>query len=87
MGVLSSENERFIEQAVSVGLYQNRDEAIDCAVELLRHRQQLIRDVDEGIAQLERGEGMPLDIAAVKTAMRERLQKRENNFSLSSLLL
>jgi Arc/MetJ-type ribon-helix-helix transcriptional regulator len=76
MSVLSSENERFIEQAVSVGLYQNRDEALDHAVELLRCRQQLIRDVDEGIAQLERGEGVPLDIADIKTAVRERLKAR-----------
>jgi Arc/MetJ-type ribon-helix-helix transcriptional regulator len=76
MATLSFENERFIEQAVSVGLYHSRDEAIDRAVELLRHQRQLIRDVDEGIAQLERGEGVPLDIAAVKTAVRERLKAR-----------
>ncbi len=74
MSNLSSENEQFIEQAISVGMYQNRDEALDRAVELLRRRQQLIRDVDEGIAQLQRGEGVPLDIAAVKMAVRERLE-------------
>lgn len=74
MSHLSSENERFIEQAVSVGMYQNRDDALDRAVELLRIRQQLVCDVNEGIAQLERGEGMPLDMAAIKAAVRHQLE-------------
>ncbi len=74
MSSLSSENERFIDHAVSIGVYQNRDEAIDHAVELLRRRQQLIGDVNEGIAQLERGEGAPLNIAAVKAAVQSQLE-------------
>jgi Arc/MetJ-type ribon-helix-helix transcriptional regulator len=69
---LSPENERFLEQVVSLGLYHDRGEALDKAVELLRRRERLIRDVDEGIEQLERGEGVPLDIQAVKDAVRQR---------------
>ena len=53
----------------------SRGEAVDKAVELLRRREQLIRDVDEGIEQLERGEGVPLDIEAVKAEVRRRFQK------------
>lgn len=73
---LSPENEQFLERVVSVGLFHNRDEALDRAVELLRCREELIRDVNKGIEQLERGEGTPLDIEQVKTAVRERLDAR-----------
>ena len=71
---LSPENEQFLERAVSVGMFHNRDEALDRAVELLRRREQLIRDVNKGIEQLERGEGMPLDIEQVKQAVHARLE-------------
>lgn len=73
---LSPENEQFLERAISVGMFHNRDEALDRAVELLRRREELIRDVNKGIEQLERGEGTPLDIERVKTAVRERLDAR-----------
>lgn len=71
---LSRENEQFLERAVSVGMYRDRREALDRAVELLRHREQLIRDVNEGIEQLECGEGMPLDVEQIKAAVRARLE-------------
>jgi len=71
---LSPENEQFIESAISVGLYHNREEALDSAVELLRSRKQLICDVNEGIEQLERGKGVPLDIEAIKATVRRRLE-------------
>jgi antitoxin ParD1/3/4 len=71
---LSPENEQFLERVVSLGLYQDRSEALDRAVELLRHREQLIRDVNEGIEQLERGQGVPLDIDAIKAAVHTRLE-------------
>ena len=67
---LSPENERFLEHAVSVGMYHDRGEALDRAVELLRRREQLIRDVNSGIEQLQRGEGVPLDIEQIKAAVR-----------------
>jgi Arc/MetJ-type ribon-helix-helix transcriptional regulator len=71
---LSPENEQFLERAVSVGMYHDRDEALDRAVELLRRREQLIRDVNVGIEQLERGEGVPLNIEGIKSAVRGRLE-------------
>ena len=36
-----------------------------------RSPEQLIRDVNEGIEQLQRGEGIPLDIEKIKAAVRE----------------
>ena len=71
---LSPENERFLEHAIAVGMYHDRGEALDKAVQLLRQQEHLVRDVNEGIGQLERGEGVPLDIAAIKTAVRSRLK-------------
>jgi len=73
---LSPENEQFLERAVSVGMYHDRDEAIDRAVELLRRREQLIRDVNQGIEQLEHGERIPLDIEQIKATVRERFEIR-----------
>lgn len=51
----------------------DRIEALDRAVELLRRREQLIRDVNKGIEQLERGEGIPLDIEEIKAFVRDKL--------------
>ena len=71
---LSPENEQFLEHAVSVGTYHDRAEALDRAVDLLRRREQLVRDVNEGIEQLERGEGVPLNIEEIKAAVRGQLE-------------
>ena len=71
---LSPENEQFLQRAISVGMFHDRDEAIDRAVELLRRREQLIRDVNKGIEQLERGQGVPLDIEEIKTTVRRKME-------------
>jgi Arc/MetJ-type ribon-helix-helix transcriptional regulator len=71
---LSPENEQFLEHAVSVGTYHDRGEALDRAVELLRRRDELIRDVNEGIEQLERGKSVPLDVAEIRAAVRGQLE-------------
>ena len=71
---LSPENEQFVRELVLGGMYHGRAEVLDRAVELFRRREQLIRDVNEGIAELERGEGVPLDGEAIKAAVRERLE-------------
>jgi putative addiction module CopG family antidote len=71
---LTPENEQFIENVIASGLYHDRDEAINRAVELLQRREQLIRDVNKGIEQLQRGEGKPLDIEEIKAAVRTQLK-------------
>ncbi len=48
----------------------DQGETLDPAVELLRQQEQLVRDVNEGIEQVERGEGVPLDVDAIKAAVR-----------------
>jgi Arc/MetJ-type ribon-helix-helix transcriptional regulator len=71
---LSPDNEQFLQRAVSVGMYHDRDEALDRAVELLRRREQLIRDVNKGIEQLDRGEGVPFDTGKIEAAVCKRLE-------------
>ncbi len=50
-------------------------EALDKAVELLRRREQLVRDVDEHIEQLERGEGVSIANPLSTGAIRELFQQ------------
>jgi Arc/MetJ-type ribon-helix-helix transcriptional regulator len=71
---LSPENEQYLEHAVSVGMFHDRGEALDKAVELLRRREELVRDVNVGIEQLEQGEGRAFDVAEIKKAVRSRLK-------------
>ena len=57
---LSPDNEQFIRQAVELGTFHSREEALDQAVELLRKRAALLRHIDEGTRQLREGEGIEL---------------------------
>ena len=75
---ISPENEQFIRYVITTGTFQDRGEALDKAVELLKRHQQLICDVNAGIEQLQRGEGKPLDIEAVKAKVAVRLEREES---------
>jgi antitoxin ParD1/3/4 len=70
---LSPENEQYVQNAVATGLYHDRGEALDKAVELLKRCEALIRDVNVGIEQLERGEGIPFDIEEIEAELDRRL--------------
>ena len=70
---ISPENEHFLDQAVATGMFRDRGEAINTAIELLRRRSQLIRDVNVGIEQLEQGLGKPLDVERIMNAIDARL--------------
>lgn len=72
---ISPENELYIDNAVATGLFQDRGQAINTAIELLKHREQLIRDVNSGIGQLEKGLGRPFDIEAIMAQIDERLSE------------
>ncbi len=73
---LSPENEQFIENVIASGLYHDRDEALNRAVELLKKREQLIRDVNQGIDQLERGEGKDWNMEEINAKVRDRLESK-----------
>lgn len=76
---LSPENEQYLQNVVATGLFHDRGEALDKAVELLKRREVLIRDVNLGIEQLERGEGIPFDIEEIQAELDRQLDnaKRE----------
>jgi Arc/MetJ-type ribon-helix-helix transcriptional regulator len=73
---LSPENEIYIDQAVANGLFQDRHQALNTAIELLKQRERLIRDVNSGIEQLEMGLGEPFDIDGIMAEIDERLRKQ-----------
>ncbi len=63
---LSPENEQFIQHAIQCGTFQDRVEALDRAVELLRKRQALLEHIDEGTRQLRSGEYTEYDDEGLK---------------------
>jgi putative addiction module CopG family antidote len=58
---ISQENERFIEDAVKSGAYTDPREIMEEALNLLRKREALRRDVNAGIDQLDQGKTVPAD--------------------------
>lgn len=52
---LSPENEQFLDRAISNGVYDDREAAIDEAVSLLRCREKIIEDVNHGSNRLTVG--------------------------------
>lgn len=53
---ISPENERFIQNQIASGAYQNRSDAIDAGIELLRRRDELLHRIDRGRRQLNEGD-------------------------------
>ena len=76
---LRPEQEKAIAQALQSGAYQNPDEVIERALEVLRSEDEWLKEnkdainekIDRAIAQLDRGEGIPGD------ELRHRLEKRK----------
>lgn len=79
---LRPEHERAITQAVESGAYQNPDQVIERALEVLRgeddwlieHKDAINEKIERGLAQLDRGEGIPGD------QVRGRLEKRKKEW-------
>lgn len=58
---ISADLSRFVEGLVADGRYQNEDQVFAEGLRLLQAREQLRRELDAGIAQLDRGEGLDED--------------------------
>jgi len=69
---VSPENEHFIEDAVKSGAYADTGQVLDEALNLLRQREDLRRDVNAGIDQLDKGETIPA--AEVFHRLRQRVK-------------
>ncbi len=72
---ISPENEQYIDHAVAIGLFQDRGQALNTAIELLKRRERLIHDVNSGIDQLENGQGRPFDIETIMGQVDDRLRE------------
>jgi Arc/MetJ-type ribon-helix-helix transcriptional regulator len=76
---LNQQQERLVSQAVETGAYRNPHNVLDRALEVLRSEDDGLQEnktainakIERGIAQLDRGEGIP------EEALRQRLEKRK----------
>jgi Arc/MetJ-type ribon-helix-helix transcriptional regulator len=62
---LTSENERFIAGEITAGVYANRGEALDAAVESLKRRRQLLDRLSKSRHQLDSGDFVEYDEAGL----------------------
>lgn len=60
---ISEEKIAILEKLVSQGRFLNRRQALDHAVDLLQEEAETLDDIREGIASIDRGEGVDLDAA------------------------
>ena len=81
---LTPELERFVQERIASGRYRSESEVLEAALSLLREREERERereaklaalraDIDEGIASLDRGEGIPGDEAFARLRARRPL--------------
>ncbi len=79
--VLKPEQQQFIQQQIALGRFGSEEEVLEKALQLLssqyREYDNWVEDtrakIDEAQAQIERGEGIPLDVAMAQ--LRERLHR------------
>lgn len=60
---LSPDRDAIVARLVEVGCFNDRRQALDHAVDLLREEAETIEEIREGLASIDRGEGIPLDEA------------------------
>ena len=78
---LTSEHEQFVQEMIATGRYQKAEEVIQAALYLLEEDYRVYQQweietrakVEEGIASLERGEGIELDV--VMHQLRSKIQQ------------
>ena len=81
---LTPELEELINQKVASGMYNSASEVIREGLRLLKEQDELKRirleelrhEVLKGYEQSQRGESKPLNVAAIKTAGRQRLARK-----------
>ena len=82
---LTPELEKLVNERVQSGLYSSASEVIREALRLLKEQgelrqrrlEELRKEIGIGLEQLNRGEGVPLNIAKIKSRLRKRLQEQK----------
>lgn len=82
---LTSELEKLVNDRVRSGMYSSASEVVREALRLLHAQEELRqqkledlrREIQVGLDQLNRGEGVPLDVAKIKSRLRKRLQEQK----------
>ena len=52
---LPPENEQFIQQEITAGVFRSKSDALDAGIALLRRRKELLDVIDQGRRQLDHG--------------------------------
>ncbi len=76
---LSTENEAFISHQISIGIYRDRNDAIETAISLLRARADIFDKLDVGKRALDAGEYVSMDEAELRLffeGMKQRIRNR-----------
>jgi len=86
---IPAEFQQFVEQELASGRYQSVEEVIVDGLRLLRERKlyELRKDIDAGLAQLDRGEGIELESERalgdffddIKARGRQRLEAKQGS--------
>jgi len=82
---LKSDHENFIEEVVKSGSYITQSEVVAAALDLLKireevrkaHRQELKKEIQKGISELDRGETQEFTAADIKAEGRHLLNKHQ----------
>ena len=81
---LTPELERLVNERVRSGMYSSASEVIREALRLLSNQEEsrrqkledLRKEIQIGLDQLDRGEAIPFDVRRIKSLLRKRLQER-----------
>lgn len=63
---LSPDRNQILEKLVAEGCFPSRRQALDRAVDLLREEAETVEAIREGLASIERGEGLPIAEAVLR---------------------
>lgn len=82
---LTPQLENYVKQKVATGMYNSVSEVMREALRLLEERdalktmklESLRHDIQEGVDELDRGEGTPLDMEAIKAKARAMKENRD----------
>lgn len=80
---LTPESQAFVQSEVASGRFHTASDVVEAAIDLLRHRQESYRllqeEVRERIASADRGEGIALNSAGMKQLLEEiKVESRQN---------